>query len=266
MDAKAHKDLIRKQFGIQAKHHTQTVKFRRGENVVPMIDLAEPKETDRLLDVASGPGHVATEFSGKVRAVVGVDLLAEMNAMARKRVADKGITNIEFIEGDAEDLKFPDGSFEIVTCRFTFHHFRDPVRALSEMKRVLVPGGRIVLYDFLASAEEEKAAVHNDIERARDPSHVRIYRLDQFLELFEKTGLSETGRVTTLLRRNYEEWMSYLGADKELLDQVRKKFEASVEGDATGLGVRFADGKIVFSHTCVCWRLAAKPTGETPEA
>lgn len=257
MDPAAHKELVRSQFSLQAKHHPTTVKYRRGENVVPMIDLAEPQKSDRVLDVASGPGFVALQFSGKVRAVVGVDLLPEMNAMARKTAADQGVANVEFIEGDAEDLKFPDGSFEIVTCRFTFHHFGDPGHALTEMKRVLAPGGRIILYDFLASSDEEKAKVHNEIELMRDPSHVRIYRLEEFQDLFGKAGLREAGRVTTLMKRNFGEWMAYLGADTTLLDRVRARFEETVDGDATGLGVRISDGKIVFSHTCVCWKLMA---------
>ena len=54
MDLKAHKDLLRQQFASQARVHGRTIQFRRTENVAPMIDLAKPQASDRLIDVATG--------------------------------------------------------------------------------------------------------------------------------------------------------------------------------------------------------------------
>lgn len=256
MDLAAHKELVRKQFAIQAKHYEETMKFRHGESIVPLLDLAQPQKTDRVLDVASGTGLVAMKFSPRARAVLGVDLLPEMVALAKRFTAERKMDNVEYLVGDGEDLKLQAGSFEIVTCRFTFHHFGDAAKALSEMKRVLAPGGRIILYDFLASAEPAKAKLHNEVELARDPSHVRIYTLVEFGELFKQAGLKEDGRITTLMKRDYDQWMSYVAADDDLKLRVRRMLELSVPGDKTGLGVRAGSRSITFSHTCICWRLS----------
>ncbi|HXX93942.1 MAG TPA: methyltransferase domain-containing protein, partial [Planctomycetota bacterium] len=106
MDPKAHKDLLRKQFAAQARIHAKTIQFRRTENVAPMIDLAHPKASDRLIDVATGWGFVPLAFAPLVQSVTGVDLTAEMVALARKVASDRGVKNVEYVEGDAEDLKF----------------------------------------------------------------------------------------------------------------------------------------------------------------
>jgi SAM-dependent methyltransferase len=258
MDLKAHKELLRKQFAAQARVHAKTVQFRRTENLAPMIDLARPRPTDRVLDVATGWGFVPLAFAPLVQSVAGVDLTPEMVVLARKVASDRGVKNVEYTEGDAEDLRFGAASFEIVTTRFTFHHFGDAEKALFEMKRVLTPDGRIVLYDYLASSDEKKAKRHNEIELARDPSHIRMYTDREFHAFFKKCGLEVKGRIITLMKRHFSHWMSFVDPGEATLKKTRKLLEDSMGGDKAGLGVRERDGELQFTHTCVAWNLAPK--------
>jgi len=258
MDPKAHKDLLRKQFAAQARIHAKTIQFRRTENVAPMIDLAHPKASDRLIDVATGWGFVPLAFAPLVQSVTGVDLTAEMVALARKVASDRGVKNVEYVEGDAEDLKFGPASFEIATSRFTFHHFGDPEKALREMKRVLTPDGRIVLYDYLASADEKKAKRHNEIEAARDPSHVKMYSDREFQSLFKKCGLGVRGKIITLMKRHFSHWMAFVDPDEAVLRKTRKLMEESIDGNKAGLGIRDRAGELNFTHTCVVWLLTPR--------
>ena len=258
MDIKAHKDLLRKQFAAQARVHAKTVQFRRTENVAPMIDLAKPGPSDRLIDIATGWGFVPLSFAPLVKSVTGVDLTPEMLALARKVAAERGVKNVEFVEGDAEDLKFGPASFEIATSRFTFHHFADPEKALREMKRVLTPDGRIVLYDALASADEKKSKRHNEIELSRDPSHVKMYSDREFQALFKKCGLEVKGKITTLMRRHFNHWMAFVDPGDAVLRKTRKLMEESMEGNKAALGIRERGGELSFTHTCVVWLLAPK--------
>ncbi len=259
MDLKAHKDLLRRQFAIHARAHPRTAPFRHAENVAPMVDLARPRKTDRLLDVACGWGFVALTFRPMVASATGVDLTPEMVDLARKTAADRGVRGVEYVLGDAEDLRFPGGSFDIVACRFTFHHLGDPAKALSEMKRVLAPAGRLVLYDFLASSDEARARRLNEIELERDPCHVRIYSVREFQDFFGKGGLEEKARVVTLLKRDFEQWMAFVDAGEACRKRVRRLLEDSIEGNTAGLGPRRREGKLVFTHTCVAWLLEPRP-------
>lgn len=258
MDLKAHKDLLKRQFAVQAKVHPKTIQFRRTENVAPMIDLAKPQPSDRAVDLATGWGFVALTFAPLVKSVVGVDLTPEMVALARKVAADRGVKNVEYVEGDAEDLKFGPGSFEIATSRFTFHHFGDPEKALFEMKRVLVPDGRIVLYDYLASSDEKKAARHNEIELARDASHVKMYSEREFQAFFKKCGLVMKAKITTYMKRHFHHWMAFVDPSEAVVKKTRKLMEETIDGNKAGLGIRDRDGELGFTHTCVAWLLAPK--------
>jgi len=258
MDPKPHKDLLRKQFAAQARVHSKTIQFRRTENVAPMIDLANPNVSDRVVDVATGWGFVPLAFAPLVKSVTGVDLTPEMVALARKVALDRGVKNVDYVEGDAEDLKFGPASFEIGTSRFTFHHFADPERALREMKRVLTPDGRIVLYDYLASGDEKKAKRHNEIETARDASHVKMYSDREFQALFKKCGLAVRGKITTLMKRHFTHWMAFVDPTEAILKKTRKLMEESIEGNMAGLGARDRDGELNFTHTCVAWLLSPK--------
>jgi ubiquinone/menaquinone biosynthesis C-methylase UbiE len=258
MDAAAHKDLIRKEFARQARVQASSGHPRRVERVTPMIDLAKPGPSDRVLDAACGGGFVLQAFAPKVRAGLGVDLTPEMVDLARKLAAARKLSTVEFLTGDVEDLRLQAGSFEIVTCRASFDHFADPAKALSEMKRVLSPEGRIVLYEYMAPPEPAKAKLYQEIEFSRDPSHIRSSSVPEYEDLFGKCGLQERGRVTTLFKRDFDEWMTPVDSDAEKKARTRKLLEGSVDGDRAGLGVRLRGPKITFTHKCMAFLLVPK--------
>jgi ubiquinone/menaquinone biosynthesis C-methylase UbiE len=102
----------------------------------------------RVLDIACGSGQPALTAAARVRPggeVVATDLSTDMIAVARRKAAAAGIDNVDFREMDAEKLTFPERCFDAVTCRFGLMFCPDPVRAASEMRRVLRPGGRLAL-------------------------------------------------------------------------------------------------------------------------
>jgi ubiquinone/menaquinone biosynthesis C-methylase UbiE len=82
--------------------------------------------------------------------LTGVDLSPEMLAQAENSAKKMGRT-VELMEGDAQDLPFPDRSFDTVVCTYALCSVPDEVQAISEMKRVLKPGGRLILVDHIRS-------------------------------------------------------------------------------------------------------------------
>ena len=108
----------------------------------------------RYADLGVGDGLLTLMLAEVAEVVTAVDLspamLAQLLAQAKKR----GIENIETVEGEIESLPLPDTSHEVVVLSQALHHAQDPVRALSEARRVLVPGGRVLLIDLLAHTEE----------------------------------------------------------------------------------------------------------------
>ena len=102
------------------------------------------REGERLLDVACGTGNVAIQAALAGAAAIGLDLSPDLFPAARRRAAEAGV-RIELVEGDAEQLPFADGEFDVVTSVFGAMFAPSPVRAAAEMARVLRRGGRIGL-------------------------------------------------------------------------------------------------------------------------
>ena len=118
----------------------------------PMLDLAEIAEGDRVLDVATGPGYLAlaaASRAGLSGESVGVDLSPQMVSRATYRASRTG-SSARFVEAPAQQLPFPDGSFDVVVSRLAIHHMPGDVKdlAVAEMHRVLALGGRVVIADL----------------------------------------------------------------------------------------------------------------------
>jgi phosphatidylethanolamine/phosphatidyl-N-methylethanolamine N-methyltransferase len=99
----------------------------------------------RILDVGIGTGICLTQYKRSSR-ITGVDLSEPMLRKAQERVEEFGLTNVECLAVmDAEDLKFPDESFDVVVAMHVVSTVPNPVKTLDEFARVLKPGGEIVL-------------------------------------------------------------------------------------------------------------------------
>lgn len=124
---------------------------------------------DRVLEVGVGTGINASLYPRDC-AVTGIDLSASMLEKARERVARKGIRNVRLLEMDAADLKFADGSFDIVYAPYLISVVPDPVSVAREMRRVCRAGGRIIFLNHFRSPN----ALLAWIERAISPFTVHI--------------------------------------------------------------------------------------------
>ncbi len=115
---------------------------------------------ERVLDVATGTGDLAFAEAAAVGPqgqVVGVDSCVAMLEVARRR--QRG--DVDFQEGDAMDLRFPDASFGVVTIGFGLRNVADRAQALREFRRVLRPGGRLMVLDFSTPTSKLLKAVHD---------------------------------------------------------------------------------------------------------
>jgi len=104
----------------------------------------------RVLEVAVGTGRNLAHYPDDVT-ITGIELSPAMLAIARRRAADLG-RDADLREGDAQRLAFDDASFDTVVCALALCTIPDPAAAIAEMKRVLVPGGRLLLLDHIAGS------------------------------------------------------------------------------------------------------------------
>jgi len=124
----------------------------------PLLDAIGVRKGIQLLDVASGPGYATAAAVRRGANAVGIDFSAEMVAEAKRQHLA-----VEFQEGDAEELPFPDGSFDAVVINFGLLHFARPEQALKEAHRVLRSRGKI---GFTVWDKPEKAIGFSIVLRA----------------------------------------------------------------------------------------------------
>lgn len=128
------------------------------------VRCAAVRPTDHVLDVACGTGDLTLAFSrAGAERVTGLDFTAEMLELARqKSTGAGGGAAIEYIQGDAQELPFAAASFDVVSIAFGIRNVASPARAFAEFRRVLRPGGRVIVLEF---AEPRLAPVRwfNDV-------------------------------------------------------------------------------------------------------
>ena len=119
-------------------------------------------EGARVLEVAPGPGYLAIEMARPGRFhVAGLDISRTFVEIATENARHAGVT-VDFRQGDAADMPFESGSFDLVVCQAAFKNFTLPRSALAEMHRVLRPGGTAVIQDM------SRDATHADIDHEVD--------------------------------------------------------------------------------------------------
>lgn len=227
----------------EAFAHAETT---RNENLLRrIVDAAQPGTDDTALDVACGPGVVACAFARVVGHATGIDLTPAMLDEARKTQAEQGIRNASWDMGDATALPYPDGHFDIVSCRFAFHHMAEPLAALKEMARVCRSGGRVVVAD--SAPEAGKADGFNRVERLREPSHTRALPPEELAELFATVGLPNPKVEMFRLPNDLESLLGHSVPRGGNALRVRTMMEKALAEDFLDMAPFRRDGKIFLS-------------------
>ena len=254
-EAKDHVARVREQFTRQADAYAQMDQTRDRAKLLALVRIAGTTAEHRVLDVACGPGFLTMEFAGECRSARGVDATEAFVLGARREASERGLSNIEFEVGIADDLELADDSFDVVSCRAAFHHFVDPGKVLAEMHRVARPGGTLLVADMLGSEDAETNAYRDRIETLCDPTHVRSIPESEFDTLFRERKLEVALRPHTRIDYDVESWLAHGGPSASDAEEIRRLLTASIEEDRSGLDARWEDGQLHFSHSAAAFVL-----------
>ncbi|MBT2738463.1 ubiquinone/menaquinone biosynthesis C-methylase UbiE [Neobacillus sp. B4I6] len=211
---------VQQQFGKSADSYVSSAIHKDGNDLQKLLEMATVTGEEELLDVATGGGHTANAFASCVKKVTALDLTPEMLVAAQKYILGNGHQNVEFKVGDAEILPFPDGVFDIVTCRIAPHHFPDVNKFVEEVHRVLKPSGQFLLDDNVVPEEEDYDLFYNTIEKWRDYSHFRAWKKSEWLRMLEISGFEifEWHRFEKTF--HYEPWCNRMNLPEDEKDKL----------------------------------------------
>lgn len=252
MSSRRHQE-IQAEFTRQAMQMASAPAFRAQAELGRLVKALGDARSHRVLDLACGPGILAEALAPHVREVAGIDATLEMIRLAWDRFEKAHLTNGHFETAAAEELPYAAAQFEQVLTRLSFHHFDNVPAALSEARRVLRPMGRLIVADVISSEEPGEAALHNSLERLRDPTHVRMFSGSELLDVLRVEGFRVVHHESWRQARAFPEWAAIVGdADRtEPLENVMRALARA--GESAGIALHEESGELRFAHT---WMLA----------
>lgn len=241
-----HKDSVREEFTEQADSYADSSLLTDSNKVKKLVESTNISSDAQVLEVATGPGHVARGFATICETVVGIDLTEAPLRIAEQKREESDLKNIHFIRSDAELLPFDKNTFDAVVSRLALHHLQTPKIALQEMKRVCHPEGVVAIDDIIVSEHTERGQYQNQFEQIRDPSHVRALPLSELIELFTNCGLEIVNVQTDTLVQHFDDWTDTAQTPNWKAAKAREMIERDEREDLSGTRPFYQDGELGF--------------------
>ena len=224
---------VRDQFSQHTDYYAQSSAHAKGDTLDVILEFADPKGTERVLDIATGTGFTAFTLAPKVSHVVATDLTPEMVAKAAELAQEQAIENVVFSVAAAESLPFATASLDLVTCRLAPHHFQDVPKFLREVHRVLRTDGLFCLVDSVSPEPEKLIVWQNRVEALRDNSHVYGRPPSQWDAMIADAGFSieKTAHVRNA-QMSFLWWVRPEQNPPELVQEIRDAFAQLSPDDA----------------------------------
>ena len=184
----------------RAEAYRTSATHASGDDLDAVVELCNPHAGVKILDVATGGGHVARRLREQGADVVTLDPSPGMRAD---------------VLAPAEHIPFEDGSFDVVVSRIAAHHFEDLGQAIGEMARV--SNRVLVIEDMLYRTVEEE-----DAERLRDPSHVHSLTEEEWRELLESAALEIEQTLFFSKTHDMADWLARTGCEGAEAERVRE--------------------------------------------
>jgi ubiquinone/menaquinone biosynthesis C-methylase UbiE len=220
---KTHEQSVHDQFDPQAQAyltsavHAAGPDLARARHLVGQVAAAD----DVGLDVGCGAGHLSFALASVLSRVVALDPSEGMLATVLEAAAGKGLANVYTQHGAAELLPFADASFDLVATRYSAHHWGGLDRAMREIRRVVRPGGHVLVIDTEGAASALVDTHLQAMELLRDRSHVRNRSESEWREQFRAVGIELLEYASWPTRLEFASWVARMRTPPATIATIR---------------------------------------------
>jgi ubiquinone/menaquinone biosynthesis C-methylase UbiE len=243
----------RETFGKNARFYAASQAHTEEKSLKALADLAEAGEGKSALDVATGAGHTAAALAREGASVTAIDITPQMLGEARRLYSKMGI---EWILGDVMHLPFNDDAFDLVVSRRAPHHFIDIRGALMSMASMLRHGGALVVDDRSVPEDDFVDMTMNGLDKLHDRSHVRDYRLSEWVSMLGSVGLQVVHAELYEMKRPLDSLTAT--ASEEDAREIGRALDDLGEDGRRRMGIEVQAGEITVTHWFVLVK-ALKP-------
>lgn len=210
-------EVYKEQFGARSKNwHDSAVWITDKVLLEQHAQLCKVPEDAVILDVCCGSGVVGASFRGKVKKIVGLDLTPEMVTLARQRLD-------EVHQGNVYNLPFADNSFDMVCTREVLHLLPYPEKPVSEIFRVLKPGGQFIVGQILPFSEDDGPWMYR-VFKKKQPLIFNMFQEEDFRRLLTSAGFTNLEMEELNVWESIDVWINSYETTSIHRHEIRELF------------------------------------------
>lgn len=223
------KQHVRSRFSQVAANYRSSAVHATGADLDLMVEQSQVSRNHIVLDAGCGAGHTAIAYAPFVKHVIACDFTSVMLEQVAVLAQERGIRNVTSQLADVEELPFPAAHFDIVATRYSAHHWQRPERALAECRRALKEDGVFIISDIMASEAYAHDTFLQSLELLRDPSHVRDYRISEWLNMMRSAGFQAEVIHRFALKLHFETWIQRMQTPRQHAESIKSLFAEASE-------------------------------------
>ena len=240
--------LIKEQFNRQAENFANWSISKNVDYLNAYFDFCKIQPSDRLLDVACGPGEFTIFIAKRIKEARGVDISDREIEIAKALINEFGLKNVAFDCSDVEHLPIEDNSYSIVVCKSAFHHFINPYRVFNEMIRCCESGGKISIQDIVAYEDKYINDFFETFDKLVDISHNRVLSQNEFNKLYKDSQIVKTGEFRIDVDLNMNEYLGHAKQDKEAQNKIKILLERGMRDNRLKDYLFLKNNKLYFKR------------------
>lgn len=194
-------EIYQQQFGIRSKNwHDSAVWLTNEELLQKHVEHLEVERDAKVLDVCCGSGVVGASFKGKVKSITGLDLTPEMVELSKQRLD-------EVYQGTVYNMPFSDQSYDLVVTREVLHLLQNPQKPVSEIYRVLKPGGQFIVGQIIPFSAEDGPWMYR-VFKKKQPLIFNMFQENDFKSMLKAAGFVDMKTTEYNLWESIDVWIN----------------------------------------------------------